>query len=601
MTRTFILTIILTIGICIKSYSQSESDYLIQILNSKSVSIETKEVENALVSPPFWSLQCIFEKGELKYIDYQNGAWFGENNYFIESTSLLKKTGSLIGPYDYKLGVWNYNNQIKTLDIEDINEVISYKIIRLNPKELLLEDIDGCRYYFISQPSLSNAPINLQELLKYDLKVEDLRNEWSQIKADNHEKLYTIYSCEDFSEGLSLVRIDTEHKADEMNYGYGKMLYGFINKNGEYQIEPKYDKAFTFKNGFALVNLNTRKESNWEFINQNGKNLFNKSFLEARSYSEGFAAVAYYYSSFGFIDTTGVFITKPQYEEVGDYKDGFARVKFQGKWGFINKSGKEVIYPQFSYARDFSDGLALVGQFINNVYTQYSYIDTTGNISIKLGERDVPILEDGFSRKVKMEIPSSDFNNGLAIIKIDRLWGSHHYSEAVFINKKGNVVIKPKEKNCYGVLNFYQFINDFAIASCGEFWFLNKKGNSAFNLIFDDIGNFHEGLARVKINDNWGFINTSGNVIINPDILKSKTEIRTSAPYDDVSDFREGLAMVLTRNRIGYIDKTGKWVIQPELIAAKPFNDGIARVKLSNRKGWSFIDKDGKLLFTKFQ
>ena len=106
--------------------------------------------------------------------------------------------------------------------------------------------------------------------------------------------------------------------------------------------------------------------------------------------------------------------------------------------------------------------------------------------------------------------------------------------------------------------------------------------------------------AKVKINENWGFIDTTGNVVINKDILKSKTEIKTGPSFDDVSDFSDGLALVLVRQKLGYIDKSGNWVIKPELIKATPFKNGVARVKFANRKGWNYIDKTGKILFANF-
>jgi hypothetical protein len=587
MTRTFILTIILIFGININSHAQNERDNLIQILNSKSVLIETDNVNYTLTTPPYWSLSGILENGELKLIDYRNGVWFGKNNYFIESTSLLKQSGSLIGEFDYKLEIWNYNDAIKTLDIEYYSGVTSYKVIRLNSKEIVLEDSDGCRYYFIAQTSLYNAPRNLQDLLKYDLQIKDLRDEWNQIRVDNNEKLYTIYSCEDFNEGIALVGIDTEHKADERNYGYGKKLFGYINEKGIYVIEPKYEKAFSFNGGFALVTTNLQNVSNWEFINKKGENIFNKKFVDARSFSEGFAAVKIENGGYCFIDKTGNFITKPIYEEVGDFKEGVARVKYQEKFGFIDKEGKEIIYPQFTSAHDFSEGLAAVSKEIDYHYTEYGFIDTKGQYLIKSERSSAFKILD-------------DFKNGFALISKgtqQNSYGAFTYSDLGIVSKEGTT----KYKNDF--INLQNFSDGLALAQMyigHQFGFVDEKLKYVIKPIFDDAGNFSEGFAKVAINENWGFIDKSGKVVINTEILKAKTDIQTSANFDAVSDFSEDFAIVQTRDKLGYIDKTGKFVIKPELLGAHNFKKGIARVKPSDRKGWNYIDKSGKILFTNF-
>ena len=63
-------------------------------------------------------------------------------------------------------------------------------------------------------------------------------------------------------------------------------------------------------------------------------------------------------------------------------------------------------------------------------------------------------------------------------------------------------------------------------------------------LKYDYTGIFSEGLASVKLNDKWGFLNKGGKEII---YLK----------YDYAEDFRNGLARVETNDKYGYIDKNG--------------------------------------------
>ena len=64
----------------------------------------------------------------------------------------------------------------------------------------------------------------------------------------------------------------------------------------------------------------------------------------------------------------------------------------------------------------------------------------------------------------------------------------------------------------------------------------------------DSIGEFHDGLAKIKKNGKWGFVNDKKEIIIQID-------------YDFADDFSEGLAPVKLNGKYGYIDKTGKNII----------------------------------------
>lgn len=59
---------------------------------------------------------------------------------------------------------------------------------------------------------------------------------------------------------------------------------------------------------------------------------------------------------------------------------------------------------------------------------------------------------------------------------------------------------------------------------------------------YDDAGNFSEGLAVVRLNDDIGFINKSGEIVI-------------PLKYDAAGDFREGLAPVELNGKWGFISR----------------------------------------------
>ena len=79
-------------------------------------------------------------------------------------------------------------------------------------------------------------------------------------------------------------------------------------------------------------------------------------------------------------------------------------------------------------------------------------------------------------------------------------------------------------------------------------YFADSTGTFLFNKQFEKAYKFSEGLAPVKQNGKYGFINTKGEVVI-PCI------------YDGAADFSEGLAMVKQNYKGSIINKEGKVIV----------------------------------------
>ena len=122
----------------------------------------------------------------------------------------------------------------------------------------------------------------------------------------------------------------------------------------------------------------------------------------------------------------------------------------------------------------------------------------------------------------------------------------------------------------------------------GKWGFVNERGEEVIPFIYNDVGDFSEGVARVKLNKKWGFIDKEGKRII-------------PCKYDDAGDFSEGLARICDDVnewgdpkyfKWGFIDKKGKEIISCIYEDVGDFSEGLARVKLN--KKWGFIDKTGE-------
>jgi len=110
-------------------------------------------------------------------------------------------------------------------------------------------------------------------------------------------------------------------------------------------------------------------------------------------------------------------------------------------------------------------------------------------------------------------------------------------------------------------------------------WGLIKENGEIIELKYDDTWNFSEGLAVVKKDGKWGYINKEGKEI---------TELK----YDDTGDFSEGLAVVKKDGKWGYINKEGKEIIELKYDYTWNFSEGLAVVKKNDK--WGYINKEGK-------
>lgn len=125
---------------------------------------------------------------------------------------------------------------------------------------------------------------------------------------------------------------------------------------------------------------------------------------------------------------------------------------------------------------------------------------------------------------------------------------------------------------------------------------------------------FSEGLAAVRSNDLWGYIDHTGSVAIPftwkvPEVgpfsagfafTGSSFVDRQGNPtfegktFDEALPFSEGLAAVQSDGQWGFIDLTGRFAIPPIYEGAGSFSKDMAPVKKGEL--WGFIDSRGRML-----
>lgn len=110
--------------------------------------------------------------------------------------------------------------------------------------------------------------------------------------------------------------------------------WGYKNQKGAVVIQPAFDEAFQFSDGFACV----EKQDKLGFIDKEGNVVIDFIYDCANSFSDGLACVTKDDKT-GYIDQEGKYVFEPIYEKGTPFKDGKAMIKQDGKWGVLSKDG----------------------------------------------------------------------------------------------------------------------------------------------------------------------------------------------------------------------------------------------------------------------
>lgn len=139
------------------------------------------------------------------------------------------------------------------------------------------------------------------------------------------------------------------------------------------------------------------KKNKWGYANSEGKILIKPEFEAAKDYSDGLAFIQFD-GKWGIINEIPAYVVKPIYDDIKNFEGDFAIVVKEGKYGIINKSARICLPAEYDEIRYDS--------FFKNISfarkdNHWDFIDNaTGMIKYKMGYADI-VTNDGPYAKVK--------------------------------------------------------------------------------------------------------------------------------------------------------------------------------------------------------
>lgn len=302
-------------------------------------------------------------------------------------------------------------------------------------------------------------------------------------------------------------------------------------------IPAEFEAAGAFQKGSAPV----RVDGKWGLINTQGKWILAPTFTDIGMYSvEGILPVKMD-DKYGYINYLGTPITDYKFDKAKPFSEGLAAVKVDDQWGFIHPDGKWYISPRFDDALSFKEGVAPV-----------KFAEGWGYAYRNDNWLSIPLYQLAY-----------EFSDGFGVIKKNNLLG--------LVDSDGNTSIRPT----------YGWAKSFAngvlpVATKAHQWtFVDDKGDTVIDEVYQDSSSFSEGLVSVKKNGKWGYININNEVVI-------------PFEFDRAYDFSEGVAVVVENDDRFFIDKYGR-ALSESFEDVYRVSEELAAVKVKDKWGYVFI------------
>jgi WG repeat protein len=357
--------------------------------------------------------------------------------------------------------------------------------------------------------------------------------------------------------------------------------YGFIDKNGEVKIQPTYDNESEFINGFAVL---TQNDLTTIVIDTNGNRLIefkdNFPFWITRK-NDPSHSYKYFFNDnrlpvfdtltrrYGFIDSKGNLVIKPQFTHISNFREGRASVGFWDnnpnrtfathsteyyayrdsvKWGFIDTNGVLVIDTKYKEVSSFELGVCKVdGKFIDKFGNQIK-VDTISDprlfCRLQKENRDFHYQLNG-----KYISPNSNFNDcGIEAREFyDGISSSGNFG---FVDCRNNWLIKPQFQNVRPFKNGFAGIQRKIADGQFDWGFIDCKGDTVISFQYEQVGSFSDNLVPVCKNKKWGIVNEKNEIII-------------PFEYDDkwpfvFYEFKDDLILLYKNDKQVYLNRKGQ-------------------------------------------
>ena len=395
-------------------------------------------------------------------------------------------------------------------------------------------------------------------------------------------------------------------------------IYNFIK---HYSTELTREAAWKLLYSISVKSYN--KEELSSFLSKYPDYPYNESILKEIALSQ-FILIPLKNTDdlFGFIDTLGNWIIKPQYDDASAFSEGFASVCKNDSCFYINKEGQKTSSNYFEETENYKDGIAIVkkdnayflinrsGQLISKGYqdintsfyklyvcklnNMYGAINAKGETIIPFNYTKLGNFKNKFAYYLSNQYGLVDIDNRALIAQWD--WVSDVDTNSIAIVKK---------KNQFGLMTIYE---DLLLPT--EYDYITHCQNEIYLVVKNNLYGFYNCKEKcfatsVEYNYNPSFdpsYYTNGNyfkLLKDDEVALVDANGRYSinfGTYTNLFFAKCDIIRIQKKNKFGFVDRKLKAITPFEFDKATDFENDLAMVIKSNNT--MLIDKSGKSLYS---
>lgn len=174
--KNFIILLFALSPIVALGQTENQKKILIKSLSSSKIEITKQNIAKTLSDPSHWYLMATYSDNELHPVSMFSSYKFFPNGLFLLAGPLTTKAS------DVEEGVWQYQNQSKTLKLLKENGDLILKVYILNAVEIIVEDKGNTKYFLSAQTNFYDAPKAMQWKVNYTTLTEPsaLKAKWER-------------------------------------------------------------------------------------------------------------------------------------------------------------------------------------------------------------------------------------------------------------------------------------------------------------------------------------------------------------------------------------------------------------------------------------
>ena len=137
-------------------------------------------------------------------------------------------------------------------------------------------------------------------------------------------------------------------------------------------------KEYTCSVNLFPAMVNTKKGTLYGYINSTGNFIIKPQYTSAMDFTKSGTAIVSMDDLWGLIDSSGNYVVKPIYNYINNFEDEVAVFTQNGTTGIMDEHGVIIPTNNYSFINNFSEGLAVVSINKDNETPLYGYIDKSG-------------------------------------------------------------------------------------------------------------------------------------------------------------------------------------------------------------------------------